>query len=59
MHYKIFEKFQMTHNFHTVTTTVLIPLTEPEEGNNLILRESVLFEGLCLRYSLLNIGYHF
>lgn len=59
MHYEIFEKFQMAHNFHTITTTILIPLAEPEERNNLILREPVLFEGLCFRYGLLNIGNFF
>ena len=42
--YEQFEKFQVTDYFRAVTTTVLVPLAEPEEGHDFVRGEATLGE---------------
>src|SRR2546426_4621630 len=49
MHDKKLEKLQMAHDVHPVTSPVLIPLSESQEGSNLILSESALSQRLRFR----------
>src|SRR5579859_565320 len=59
VYYKQFEKFEMAYNLHTVTTTILIPLPEPEQGNNLILSEPALDQLVGVSYRIFDICKHF
>src|SRR5579859_1062900 len=49
----------MAYNLHAVTSTILIPLSEPEQGNNLILSEPALDQLVCVSYSIFDIWKHF
>jgi len=44
------DELQVAHYLHPITTTVLIPLPEPEQRDDLILRETALCQQLRLRY---------
>ncbi len=52
-------KLQVTHYLHAVTTTILIPLPEPEQGNDFILTETTLSEQFRLFYDILDVCFQF
>ena len=56
MHNEKLEKLPMAHNVHTITSPVLIPLSESQEGGNLILSESALSQRLRFRAGIVRSG---
>lgn len=53
------EKLQVTHNLHAVAATILIPPTEPEQGNDLVLTKTAQAEQFRLFYRILNVCFQF
>src|SRR5258708_7226631 len=52
MHDEKLEKLPMAHNIYTITSPMLIPLSESQERGNLILREAALSQGLPICVSI-------
>jgi len=49
------EELQVADYAYAITPPMLIPLSEPHEGSNLILREALLSQSLCFQNSRLSI----
>jgi hypothetical protein len=49
------EEFQIADPAYAITSPVLIPLSEPQQGSNLILREALLSQSFRFRNGIVSI----
>jgi len=49
------EELQITDHVYAITSPVLIPLSEPQQGSNLIMLEAVLCQIFCFQNGRLSV----